>query len=171
MNNQNAERFLKDCDEELLKISKIIEVFGGDHDIVPFLTKYSIIRVCGAFEECIKTIIYEKVTQGQNIQIKTYIDKTLRNRSLNINLDVIIQSLTKFDENWNKTFNEKINNDEDEARIKDSIKSLYNSRNSVAHGKDTQTTFNNLKDYFENVKKVLDYIDNTVNTSLIQTEE
>lgn len=162
MNNINAEQLVNECDNELDRIERIIDVLTHTNPAVPFLTKYSIIKTCGTFEQCFKLIIFEFCTINQNSQTRKYIDLTFRESSINPNFDNIHKSLSKFDDTWNATFKRLLRQDVDIIRIRDSIKSLNNARNQFAHGGNPTIAFNDVKNYFTDAKKVIEYIDASV---------
>lgn len=162
MNNQSAISLIEDCKSDLERISLIIEVLGSTNRAIPFLTKYSIIKVCGTLEQCFKIIISDYSTNQQNQQIKNYINITFRESSINPNLVNIYKSLSKFDTNWKNNFKQNINTNINKVRILDSIKSLNNARNEFAHGGNPQTTFNDVESYFVDAKTIIEYIDASV---------
>lgn len=63
INNINASNAIVDCNAELSRITGIIDSVGSMSHLSNYLTKYSLIRICGTLEVCYKTIIadyYEK---------------------------------------------------------------------------------------------------------------
>ncbi|MBC8643974.1 HEPN domain-containing protein [Flavobacterium lindanitolerans] len=162
MNNQTAQILANECDDDLARIEKIIDVLTNTNPAVPFLTKYSIIKACGTLEQCFKIIISDFCTHNQNSQTKKFIDITFRESSINPNIDNIHKSLSRFDSTWNNTFKNLLRADPNIHRIKSSISSLNNARNQFAHGGNPGVTFNDVKDYFDDAKIIIDYIDQSV---------
>lgn len=162
MNNSIAETLINDCQDELDRISLVIDVLGSTNPAVPFLTKYALIKTCGTFEQSFKTIISDFSTSNQSQQVKNYIDITFRESSMNPNLENIINTLKKFDVTWKDSFNNLLNSHEDANRIRQSIISLNNARNVFAHGRDPSITFNDVKRYFIDAKIIIGYIDASV---------
>jgi len=162
MNNSIVETLINDCQDELDKISLLIDVLGNTNRAVPFLTKYALIRTCGTLEQSFKTIISDFSTTNQSSQVRNYIDFTFRESSMNPSIDNICSSLKKFDENWRDSFKGLLNGDVNAGRIKQSINSLNNSRNIFAHGRDPQITFNDVERYFIDAKIIIGYIDDSV---------
>lgn len=159
MNNERAISLVEDCSSDLERISLIIEELGGTDRAIQYLTKYSIIKVCGTLEQCFKTIISDFSTLNQNQQLKNYVDSTFRESSINPNINNIYNSLAKFDENWKANFKLRLNADENKSRILSSLQSLNNARNEFAHGGNPNTTFNDVKNYFLDAKAIIEYID------------
>lgn len=162
MNNLIVENLILDCEEELSRISMIIEVLGHTNRAVPFLTKYALIKTCGTLEQSFKTIISDFSTGNQSYQVRNYIEVTFKDSSMNPSLDNIYKSLKKFDENWKTTFKSLLDNHNDDLRIKQSINSLNNARNEFAHGGSPQITFNDVERYFADAKIVIEFIDSSV---------
>lgn len=162
MNNSTAENLINECQSDFVRIEHIIYVLTQTNPAVPYLTKYLVIKACGTLEQCFKTIISDFTCLNQNNQIINYIDKTFRESSINPSLDNIYKSLKKFDENWHQNFKNSLNNDGASLRIKSSIKSLNDARNEFAHGGNPNLTFNDVKSYFEDAIKVIEFIDISV---------
>lgn len=149
MNNSVANDLIQDCVYELEKIETLIEVLMSTNPAVPYLTKYALIKACGTIEQSFKTIISDFTCLNQSNHVKNYIDQTFRNSSINPNLNNILRSLNKFNEDWSRRFEHNLNNDPQCERLKFSIKSLNNARNQFAHGNIPNVTFHDIKTYFE----------------------
>lgn len=162
MNNQRATDLIDDCKTDLERIAILIDVLGSTNRAVPFLTKYAIIKVCGTLEQCFKTIICDYASNNQNQQVRNFIEISFRESSINPSLEKIHESLKKFDVTWRDSFKSSLTAHADKERISDSIKSLNNARNVFAHGGNPQTTFNDVENYFEDAKIIIQYIDDAV---------
>ena len=57
INNPNAQTAIDDCNAELSRITGIINGVGSTSPLSGYLTKYSLIRICGPLEVCYKTFI------------------------------------------------------------------------------------------------------------------
>lgn len=161
MNNENALTSIEVCNAELQRIFHLIEGLGHMSPVVPFLTNYSIVRACGTIEFCFKTIISD-LHAGHSLQVQNYVDNTIRNSSMNPSRDNICKTLKRFDEEWNAKFKDKLNSHEYSTRIKSSIDSLNTARNSFAHGQTPSSSFENIKNYFEDAVIILEILDEVV---------
>tara|TARA_R110000868_G_scaffold205701_1_gene454261 strand:- start:345 stop:836 length:492 start_codon:yes stop_codon:yes gene_type:complete len=162
MNNQNAQSSIDSCLEELERINTLIEnLLGHTSPIIPYLTKYAIVRACGTIEYCFKTIIADLHTGSP--QVMNYIDSTIRSSSMNPSISNICSTLKKFDEDWNSSFTSKIRDHAHPQRLRDSIESLNNARNSFAHGGTPSSSFENVRDYFNDTVIIIEMLDEVVN--------
>ena len=161
MNNLTVKQSLDDCTVELESIQKIIDVFGKSHSIVPYLTNYAIIKCTGTIENSFKSIISDFHNTLPK-QAKKYIDTTFTNSSMNPSKDNICKSLLRFDEEWNKNFKAKLASKADKEKIESSLKSLNDARNEFAHGGYPKVSFLSVKTYFEDSKKIIEYLDDII---------
>jgi hypothetical protein len=161
-NDSVAERLVS-CDEEFEKIDYIIKGMGSMSHPIPYLTRYSIIRACGAIEYGFKTIISDINIKQQSKQLKQFIDIKFRNSSMNPSYTNICKGLSSFDENWKEKFKSNIDALEDKKRILDSLESLNNARNTFAHGGSPSASFVNIQMYFIDSVKVLEALESAVN--------
>lgn len=162
MNNESAQTSIESCIEELQRIDTLIEnLLGHTSPIIPYLTKYAIVRACGTIEYCFKTIIAD--LHVGTPQVMNYIDNTIRSSSMNPNIANICSTLKKFDENWNTSFTEKIKSHEHPQRLRDSIESLNSARNSFAHGGTPTSSFENVRNYFNDTIIIIKMLDEVVN--------
>lgn len=97
INNPNAQTAIDDCNAELSRITGIINGVGSTSPLSGYLTKYSLIRICGTLEVCYKTIIadyYENLAP----QLGRYIGYHLRDASMNPTYDNICHAIKRFDD-------------------------------------------------------------------------
>lgn len=160
MNNAEAQSSIDICHEELQRIYHLVEGHGTS-PIVPFLTNYSVVRACGTIEFCFKTIISDSLS-GNSAQLRNYIDNTIRNSSMNPSRDNICSMLKKFDIEWNTRFKQILNDHEHSERLKSSLNSLNSSRNSFAHGDPLTSSFDDVKNYFNDSVIIIEMLDNVV---------
>lgn len=161
MQNKFAEENINNCLQEFERIHHLIEGVGQLSPMVPFLTRYAIIKSCGTIELCFKTIVSD-FHSNQSAQIRNFIDNTIRNSSMNPSKDNICKTLKKFDEKWNEDFKNELSKIENSKRIQDSLDSLNNARNDFAHGGNPTPSFDNIRDYFNDVIEVIKIIDRVV---------
>ena len=161
--NKTVSENLGNCVEELGKIESIIHGIGVMSHPVPYLTRYSIIKACGAIEYGFKTIISDFSLDTQSEQLKNFVDAKFRNSSMNPSYSNICNGLGSFDSNWKEKFKKKVDSLPDKNKILDSLESLNNARNSFAHGGSPSTSFENVRVYFYDSLKILEMLEATIN--------
>lgn len=164
ISNGSVSERVESCLDEFFKIKSIIDGMGAMSHPVPFLTRYSIVRACGAIEFGFKTIISDVNSERQSSQVKNFIDKKFRNSSMNPNYSNICKSLASFDDSWSQNFKNELSGKEHKSRIMDSLDSLNQARNAFAHGGSPSTTFSNVERYFNDSVVVLECIERAVNS-------
>lgn len=160
--NKSVSENLESCVDELGKIESIIHGIGVMSHPVPYLTRYSIIKACGAIEYGFKTIISDFCLHEQSEQLKNFVDYKFRNSSLNPSYSNICKSLDNFDSTWNKQFKQMVELLPEKSKILNSLESLNNARNSFAHGGTPSTSFENVKGYFFDSIIILEIIESTI---------
>src|SRR5690554_8175596 len=104
ISNDSVVERIESCLDEFSKIKSIIDGMGATSHPVPFLTRYSIIRACGAVEFGFKALISDINSENQSEQVKSFIDNKFRNSSINPNYANICKSLAGFDDSWSRKF-------------------------------------------------------------------
>lgn len=162
MNNNDAQLLIDGCKREL-GILKIKIDSNPMSNIVPFLTKYSIMKTCGTIEQVFKMIITERCYDGSTSQqAKNYIDATFRNNSQNPSMDNIHRSLKLFCEDWNNNFKLVLQSHSNPTKLKTSLKSLNALRNEFAHGGNPTTSIDDVIDYFGDALMITVMIDSAI---------
>lgn len=158
INNINASNAIVDCNAELSRITGIIDSVGSMSHLSNYLTKYSLIRICGTLEVCYKTIIadyYEKSAP----QLERFITVHLRNASMNPTYENICTAIERFDENKNKKFKNSVQALKDNQNLIRSFSTLNRERNNIAHGTSSTLSFNDMKNRFDEAIKIIEVLD------------
>ncbi len=158
INNPNAKAAIDDCDAELSRITKIINDVGSTNPLSGYLTKYSLIRICGTLEVCYKTIIadyYENLAP----QLGRYIGYHLRDASMNATYENIQKTLKHFNsEKYNK-FKDDIKTLDNYNILVNSFSVLNDARKKVAHGTSTSLSFNDMKKRYSEAILIIELLD------------
>lgn len=162
MNNHDVEKTLRECHDELSQIFTLIDSLGNTSNAVPHLTKYAIIKSCGTIELAYKSIIADYCSYQGKTQVKHYLTQKIRKGSFNPSYQNIIRMLKDFDDNWKRTFQQKINKDADKNKLLVSLSSLVNARNEFAHGGNPTLTMKDVMTYFSYSKKMMELLDDVV---------
>ena len=162
MNNTNAQNAIDDARREFRKITSLINrTRRATSPSRKYYTLYSLIKASGVVEYSIKTILAD-FHSGASPQAILFIDTNVRDSSKNPSLDNIYHLLKQFDRNWLSSFKTSLNRRADATRLKDSLRSLYDNRNSFAHGKPCTASFNDIMQYFEDSIIIVEVLDSIV---------
>lgn len=162
MNNTDVEQQLNSCQLELTNIQGIITGLGVTSNIVPYLTKYSVIRACGSIESAFKTVIADYCEYRSKRQVKRFISKRIREGSANPSFDMICKFLGEFDEDWKTNFKNQLNLEPNKQNMKDSLQSLVDARNDFAHGGNPSASINDVISYYGNSRKIIEIMDQVI---------
>ncbi len=162
MKNLLVEAELEACLTELEEIQVLIDSIGVSAKPVPYLCRYAQIRACGSVEQAFKNILFDRASDSCNPDARKYLRKTILDSSTNPDYGKICEFLKKFDNNWNDDFKTNLSAHVDSARIKVSVKSLVDSRNSFAHGGSSTASISNTISYFCDASILLDVLDAVV---------
>lgn len=162
MNNLEVNEELDRCWAELNHVKTLIDGLGIASAIVPYLTKYTIIRACGAIELSFKTIIADRSSRRSKKQIKRFVSRRIREGSANPSYDNICNFLHDFDKDWNTNFKSQIKLQQDNANLLDSLQSLVDARNDFAHGGNPGASISDILTYFTNARRVIEIMDNVI---------
>lgn len=70
--------------------------------------------------------------------------------------------LNAFDPEWKKQFHDKVEEADHSNRLKTSSNSLAGNRNLFSHGKNPSCTFNDIKQYYHDLKILVNIFDAVV---------
>lgn len=162
MNNVNAQNAIDDARREFRKVTSLINrTRRATSPSRKFYTLYSLMKASGVIEYSIKTILAD-FHLGASPQAILFIDTNVRDSSKNPSLDNIYGLLKQFDRGWLSSFKMALNGRADATRLKDSLRSLYENRNSFAHGKPSTASFNDIMQYFEDSVRIVEVLDSVV---------
>ena len=140
----------------------IIDGLGVTNRIVPYLTKYSVIRACGSIEVSFKAVIADFCTHDSKEQVKYFLDKRVRNSSANPSYERICNALADFDVSWNKAFKASVRGDPNRAQLLDSLQSLVDARNEFAHGGNPSASIGDVLTYFAHARQIVEKLDTVI---------
>lgn len=158
MRNSNAEGVIDDCNSDLDKIEHLISAIGATNPISNYLTKYSIIRICGTLEVCYKTIIADYYELKAPL-MSTFLLNKVRNATMNPNYQNICTTLQSFDEDLAKAFKDKVRSLNDSDELISAFNTLNKTRNEVAHGISSTISFSDAKRMFSCSLQIINELD------------
>ena len=124
--------------------------------MVRYLVSYSVIKSCGTIEIVFKDIIYNHLIKNANQEAIAYFSKNVKESSSNPKIDNICSLLKQINVNWNTSFKSKATDID-----KQSLNSLVELRNQLAHGNSITSSIDDVIIYFTcgcNILQVLDSI-------------
>jgi hypothetical protein len=159
MNNSVVEQLLNSCATELDHVKALVTAHGVTSSISPYLTKYAIIRASGVIEQSFKTIIADYCSHRSKKQIKRYVNLKVRDASSNPSYNNICKCLKEFDEDWHSSFKIRIDGDPQKTQIMSSLTSLVEARNDFAHGGNPGSSINDIRNYFDHARQIIEHMD------------
>ena len=162
MNNHEVQRELSECSTELAHVKNLVDGLGAASAIVPYLTKYAVIRACGSIEWSFKTIIADYCSRRSKQQVKRFLTRRVREGSANPSYDMICRFLHDFDSDWKRDFKSKIDQEPDKTILLLSLQSLVDARNDFAHGGNPSASITDVLTYFLHARRILETMDDVV---------
>ena len=148
---------LNDCSRELQMIETHI-----DNDkfssLNPFLISYAVVKACGSIEVVYKSLIVDIVSIGSTTEAKKFLEENIRDSSSNPTTGNIQRLLQDLNPTWAQQFESQTKGSSE----KGSLSSLVGLRNDFAHGRSITASIGNVKQYFEDAKIVLTWLDTIV---------
>ncbi|MFC1970617.1 HEPN domain-containing protein [Chloroflexota bacterium] len=132
-----------------------IRSFSDNTELQAQWARYLCILVAGFTETSVQAILNEYVRNKAAPSVASYAFSRLK-RFTNPKMEDILTLLGFFDSKWR-------DNTENfaEGKLKEAVDSIMAQRNLIAHGNDTGISYVRIKDYYERIIKLIDYIENT----------
>jgi len=137
--------------------SKIKELPSDDFELKSHWARYLCILVSGFLETGIREIYAEYTRKKASPYVVNYVVAQL-NSLQNPKMEKILQLARCFNPEWEKSLREST-----EGELKDSVDSIVNNRNQIAHGKQTGITYNTISSYYNDAIKVIELIEKQCN--------
>jgi hypothetical protein len=162
MNNADVFLHLDQCRVELQLINDSIADLGIMSPVAPYLTKYAVIRACGAVEVSFKNLVVDFCSKSSKKQVKRYIYMKIVKGSANPSQENIMNMLNQFDEDWKNIYKENLKADPDKQQLLYSLQSLVDARNDFAHGGNPTLSISDVLTHFNNAQKIIVHIDSVI---------
>jgi hypothetical protein len=162
MNNPDVAQILSGCDAELVHVQAIILNLGITSAVVPYLTKYAVVRAFGSIETSFKAVIADYCSHRSKKQVKRFIDRRIRDGSANPTITNIHKFLLDFDKNWHAGFKSQLDAEPNKSALTTSLQSLVDARNDFAHGGNPTTSLTDVVQYFGHAKRIIEIMDAVV---------
>lgn len=162
MNNADVQQELGKCASELAHVKTLVDSQGITSGIVPYLTKYAVIRACGVIEQSFKAVVADFCAHQSNKQVKRFLERRVRDGSANPSYANMLTLLKDFDEDWNKKLKAQIELEPNKANLLTSLQSLVDARNDFAHGGNPTASISDVLQYFSHATRIVELIDDVV---------
>ena len=140
----------------LIKINYTFEKIGeyksDDGEIDSYLAKYLCIISSGFIEESMRNIFGQFAKNKSHIHVANYVDDRLYYFQ-NAKADEIIKLTYAFSKKWGDKLKEFMTEER-----KDSINTIVNNKNLIAHGKNSGITYLSMREHWKNSKEVIEFI-------------
>ncbi|WP_413174208.1 HEPN domain-containing protein [Anabaena azotica] len=125
-------------------------------------SRYLCVLVSGFIEESLRVLL-EKYCEGKAVpNIQNLVRKQIQDIT-NCKTNRIIEILGKFSTNWETEFRNKIESESKiDGEIKNAIDTVINNRHSIAHGRSTPMSYSNISNYYKNVKKAVEILEEII---------
>ena len=160
--NDEQKRILDDCEREIVKIKKWIEE-NKLHSNVKFLVSYAIVKSSGSIEVVFKSMIHDFLSTNCILETNKFLEKHIIDSSANPTTGVMESFLEKFDSSRKERFNRLIK----ETQEKGNLKNLVNLRKDIAHGRNINSTINDVEKYFKSGKVILNKLEEVLESSIV----
>jgi hypothetical protein len=150
MNTLEAVRYKQRLDN----LFKQISVFSGNIELQSQWARYLCVLVSGFLETAICAIYGEFARKTASPYVANYVKCELDSFQ-NPRMGRILELTRAFNPLWADELETAT-----EGELKDAVNSVVANRNQIAHGRDVGITYISIKNYYEDVVKVVDLIEN-----------
>lgn len=132
------------------------QILPDDPEIRSHWARYLCVLTAGLLETSMRTILEEYVRRCADERVKRNF-ASRQERGRNPKKSEIVGILKSFDEDWGREIREFLS-----ERQGDSVDSVMNNRNRIAHGGDVEIGPADMERYFREVVEVIEYMDGLV---------
>lgn len=158
MRNTGVESIISDCNNELERISHMIEGLGSTNAISGFLTKYALMQICGTLERSYKILIADHY-KSFSPELEQFINNHVLEVSMNACYDNICRMLKSFDAGKSADFKNAVHALPDGEQCITLFKELNDIRNNVVHGGTAIPSFTDLRTKYQGSVKIIEVLD------------
>jgi len=133
---------------------KRVEKFRGDRKIASDLESYLVVLIAGVYEDCLEYLINKRVDRVGDVEVSTFIQKTLHVQLRNPNWENLTNILGRFSRRWVNTIKKRVRD-----RAKTDLNSIVNNKNAVAHGNNSSLTLAEIKNCHKNCKSIFEKLE------------
>lgn len=150
MSDKEILRYKSQLDYLFTKVSSL----DSDLEMQSHWARYLCIRVSGFLEVAVSTIYKKYAKEKAHSFVANYVEKQLSIQ--NPKMEKILNITKSFNPEWAKEIELELRNN---SEIKDSIDSIVDVRNKIAHGEDVGITYTRIKRYYEVALKLVEFLE------------
>ncbi len=150
MKNNEALRYQQRLDN----LFKQIATFSGDVELQSHWARYLCVLVSGFLEVSIRAIYGQYARNKASHYVANFVESELKGFQ-NPKMEKILELTKSFSPTWADEL--KIVTD---GELKDAVDSIVAVRNNIAHGQNVGITYTTIKNYYQNVVKVIEMLEN-----------
>ncbi len=125
-------------------------------------SKYLCILISGYIEESLRVLLESYTAKNSSQYIRNFVSTEIKSIT-NCKTKKILDVLRSFNQHWEQDFNDKITaKSRISDEIKNSIDSIITNRHSIAHGKNIGISHSTVYNYYENVKKAVEILEDVI---------
>lgn len=115
--------------------------------------RYLCVTVSGYVETAMSAIARDHARRQASPTVFGYVDSQIT-RPGTINSDRLLQIVGSFNSEWRVKLDYFM-----DGKRKDALNSVVANRNSIAHGESVGLTYARIKEYFDHIEEVVDFVD------------
>ncbi|MFH1011806.1 MAG: MAE_28990/MAE_18760 family HEPN-like nuclease [bacterium] len=133
---------------------KQIDALAPDPEMQSHWARYLCILTAGYLEVSVREILSDYTSKVANRNVGNLVRRYLEGFH-NPNMERILQVVGRFDKDWGDSLKS-----DTEGQLKEAVDSIMANRHNIAHGKQSGISFVQIKEYYEQAKKVAELIEN-----------
>lgn len=143
--------------DRLIRLAKNSDI---DDELSSELAKHFTVLISGYLEKAITSILSYFTERKSSPQVSAYAFSQLK-RFQNPKKETVLQLIGSFSIDWRKEVDDFL-----VEEIGDTLESISNNRNAIAHGVSTSVSMLRVEKWWKNSKKIVDKIQDVVNQDL-----
>ena len=151
MSDKEILRYQRELDDLFDKVSSL----NSDPEMQSHWAKYLCIRVSGFLEVAVSTIYKKYAKEKAHPFVVNYVERQLSSFQ-NPKMEKILNITRSFNPKWAEEIELKLSKN---TEIKDSIDSIVEVRNKIAHGENIGITYLKMKGYYKNALKLVNLLE------------
>ena len=123
----------------------------NDQELQSEFAKYLCVLVSGFFEQAVRDILLSYAAMNSDQFVTRYVENTIDRT--NLNAQRLEELAGRFSNDWRQRLHAYI---ADERRA--ALGNIVTQRNAIAHGRDSTITLQQVRDYYDRINEVLDFL-------------